>query len=165
MHPHTAAVARPPLCVSAGARPYLLTAPSSPGAPKAARDFVRTVLRRGPLAPLLDTAVLLTSEAVTTSHLRTPAPSDILLRVLTAGHGLRISVHDEPPAAVGVPSPAPSAEGRRQDPLLGVPSPPGDRDPAHGLLLISRLADDWGMTPFAGPPRSASLWFELHTPR
>ncbi|MGD3107264.1 ATP-binding protein [Streptomyces sp. YGL11-2] len=163
MHPHTAAVARPPLCVSAGARPYLLTAPSSPTTPKAARDFVRSVLRRGPLAPLLDTAVLLTSEAVTTSHLRTPAPADILLRVLTAGHGLRISVHDEPPAAVRLPAPSP--ENPRHVPLQGAPQvPPGDRDPAHGLLLISRLADDWGMTPFAGPPRSASLWFALHTP-
>ncbi|WP_241777671.1 hypothetical protein, partial [Streptomyces sp. CT34] len=127
-------------------------------------DFVRTVLRRGPLTPLLDTAVLLTSEAVTTSHLRTPAPADILLRVLTAGHGLRISVHDEPPAAVRLPAPSPG--GLRQAPHRGEPQvPPGDRDPAHGLLLISRLADDWGMTPFAGPPRSASLWFELHTAR
>ncbi len=66
MHPHTAAATRTPFRVSAGARPHLLAAPSEPTAPKAARDFVRPALRGTPLAPLLDTAVLLTSEAVTT---------------------------------------------------------------------------------------------------
>ncbi|MFJ5674884.1 ATP-binding protein [Streptomyces sp. NPDC093097] len=147
MHPDTAAVARPPLRVATGARPYLLTAPSRPTVPKAARDFVRAVLRRGPLTALRDTAVLLTSEAVTRAHLRTPGTADILLRVLTAADGLRISVHDE---GAALPSPAPA---------------PGDRDPAHGLLLISRLADDWGTTPFEGPAHTTSLWFELHTGR
>ncbi|AIA03626.1 MULTISPECIES: ATP-binding protein [Streptomyces] len=148
MHPDTAALARSPLRVAAGARPYVLTAPSRPTAPKTARDFVRAVLRRGPLAALRDTAVLLTSEAVTRAHLRTPGSADILLRVVTAAHGLRISVHDE--GAQFVPGPARG---------------PGDRDPAHGLLLISRLADDWGTTPFEGPPHTTSLWFELHTGR
>nr|WP_237550699.1 ATP-binding protein [Streptomyces sp. SID8354] len=125
-----------------------MTAPSRPGTPKTARDFVRAVLGDGPLAALRDTAVLLTSEAVTRAHLRTPGSADILLRVLTAAHGLRISVHDEGPALLPSPS-----------------RPPGDRDPAHGLLLISRLADDWGTTPFEGPPHTTSLWFELHTGR
>ncbi|MFB7635032.1 ATP-binding protein [Streptomyces sp. NPDC056149] len=143
MHPDIAAIARPPLRVAAGARPYLLTAPSRPTAPKAARDFVRAVLRHGPLAALRETAVLLTSEAVTRAHLRTPGSADILLRVLTAADSLRISVHDEGTATV-------PAQG------------PGDRDSAHGLLLISRLADDWGTTPFEGPAHTTSLWFELH---
>ncbi|MER6048437.1 ATP-binding protein [Streptomyces sp. BHT-5-2] len=162
MHPDTAALARPAFRIAAGARPYLLTAPSRPGTPKTARDFVRALLGDGPLAALRDTAVLLTSEAVTRAHLRTPGSADILLRVLTAPHGLRISVHDEGPALV--PSPAP--KGLRQAPVQGgPPCPPGDRDPAHGLLLISRLADDWGTTPFEGPPHTTSLWFELHTGR
>ncbi|MFG2832313.1 ATP-binding protein [Streptomyces sp. NPDC048434] len=144
MHPPTAPVARTPIRVSSGARPYVLTAPSTPVAPKAARDFVRAVLRRTALAPLLDTAVLLTSEAVTRAHLHTPGSADILLRMLTAGHGLRISVHDE--AQARIPSPAPAA---------------GEQPDDYGLLLADRLADDWGTAPFTGLPRSTSLWFEL----
>ncbi|MGW1372774.1 ATP-binding protein [Streptomyces sp. NPDC002446] len=157
MHPHTAAVARTPIRVAAGARPFLLAAPSRPTAPKLARDFVRAVLRGTHLAPLLDTAVLLTSEAVTSSHLRTPRSAEILLRVLTAGHGLRISVHDEAPVRLppqALPSPA-----------LPYTETAGEPQPDHGLLLTGHLADDWGTTPYAGVPRSTSLWFELYTPR
>ncbi|MCR8574445.1 ATP-binding protein [Streptomyces sp. Isolate_219] len=145
MHPQTAPVTRPSIRVSAGARPHLLTAPSTPLAPKTARDFVRAVLRRSPLAPLLDTALLLTSEAVTSSHLRTPRSADILLRMLTTGHGLRISVHDEAPVRI----PRPTAVA-------------GEQEADHGLLLTGHLADDWGTTPFGGLPRSTSFWFELH---
>ncbi|MCK7626897.1 ATP-binding protein [Streptomyces sp. RS10V-4] len=155
MHPDTAAVARPPLRVAAGARPYLLTAPSRPTAPKTSRDFVAAVLRRGPLAPLRETAVLLTSEAVTRAHLRTPPSADLLLRVLTGPGGLRISVHHEGPAVPGARTPAAAWAGPA---LL-------ERDPAHGLLLISRLAGDWGTTPFEGPPHTTSLWFELYPGR
>ena len=158
MHPQTASVARKPICVAAGARPFLLAAPSRPTAPKAARDFVRAVLRRTPLAPLLDTAVLLTSEAITSSHLRTPRSAEILLRILTAGHGVRISVHDEAPLRLPaqlLPSPA-------GGPYAAVA---GEPETDYGLLLTGHLADDWGTTSFAGLPRSTSLWFELHTPR
>ncbi|UQA95408.1 ATP-binding protein [Streptomyces halobius] len=140
MHPSTATVARPPIRVSTGARPYLLTAPNQPTAPKAARDFVRAVLSRTGLSPLLDTAVLLTSEAVTHSHLRAPESTDILLRILTTDDGLRISVHDE--GTSRIPAPAP--------------------EPGHCLLLLAHLADRWGTTPFEGPTRSTSLWFELY---
>ncbi|MGX1756501.1 ATP-binding protein [Streptomyces lydicus] len=143
MHPSTAPVTRTRFHVSAGARPYVLTAPSTPTAPKAARDFVHAVLRRTPLFPLLDTAVLLTSEAVTRAHLHTPHTADILLRMLTAGHGLRISVHGRAP--VRIPPPAPGGQ-------------PDD----YGLLLTGRLADDWGTTPPEDLPRPAALWFELH---
>ncbi|MFE6689911.1 ATP-binding protein [Streptomyces sp. NPDC057743] len=155
MHPDTAAIARPPLRVAAGARPYLLTAPSRPNAPKAARDFVRAVLRHGPLAAVRETAVLLTSEAVTRAHLRTPGSVDILLRVLTTADALRISVHDggTVPPGTGAADAAPTTWV------------PGDRDSAHGLLLISRLADDWGTTPFEGPAHTTSLWFELRGAR
>ncbi|MEU9502874.1 ATP-binding protein [Streptomyces sp. NPDC048196] len=156
MHPHSAAVARSPIRFSAGARPFLLTAPSEPTSPKLARDFVRAVLRSTPLTPLLDTAVLLTSEAVTNSHLRTPRSADILLRLLTAGHGLRISVHDG--AAVRRPPPAVPSPARP-------PYDPVAKDVDHGLWLTGELADDWGTTPYAGGPRSASLWFELYTVR
>ncbi|MGA4878823.1 ATP-binding protein [Streptomyces lydicamycinicus] len=145
MHPQTAPVTRPAIRVAAGARPHLLSTPSTPRAPKAARDFVRAVLRRTPLAPLADAAVLLTSEAVTSAHVRTPRSADILLRLLTAGHGLRISVHDEAPARI----PRPAAVT-------------GERDADLGLLLVGELSDDWGTTPFGGLPRSPSLWFELH---
>ncbi|MFD8549054.1 ATP-binding protein [Streptomyces sp. NPDC059649] len=156
MHPHSAAVARSPIRVSAGARPFLLTAPSEPTTPKIARDFVAAVLRNTPLDPLLNTAVLLTSEAVTRSHLRTPRSADILLRLLTAGHGLRISVHDA--TLVRRPSPAVPPPARP-------PYDPVAEDADHGLWLTGELADDWGSTPYAGGPRSASLWFELHTGR
>lgn len=158
MHPHTTAVARTPIRVAAGARPFLLSAPSRPTTPKVARDFVRSVLRRTHLAPLLDTAVLLASEAVTSSHLRTPRSADILLRLLTAGHGLRISVHDEAPVRLPAQACWPPGE---------LPDAPGTGEPEtdHGLLLTSQLADDWGTTPYAGLPRSTSLWFELHTER
>ncbi|MEU5207777.1 ATP-binding protein [Streptomyces sp. NPDC020742] len=161
MHPqkqHPASVAHAPICVSAGARPFLLAAPSRPTTPKVARDFVRAVLRHTDLAPLTDTAVLLTSEAVTSAHLRTPRCAEILLRLLTAPHGLRISVHDEAP--VRLPAQAGPPPGDPLDaPVAGEP------ETDHGLLLTGHLADDWGTTPFAGVPRSTSLWFELHTGR
>ncbi|MFJ9414088.1 ATP-binding protein [Streptomyces sp. NPDC101227] len=146
MHPHTVpAVIGTPGRIPPDGRPYLLSMPSGPAAPGLARDFVRPVLRRTPLRPLLETAVLLTSEAVTRSHLRTPGTADILLRVLTAPHGLLISVHDSAAGPVRVPA-----------------APRADEDADLGLLLLSRLADAWGTTPFAGPPRSGSLWFELY---
>ncbi|MFH8573094.1 ATP-binding protein [Streptomyces sp. NPDC017993] len=148
MQPTTAAVPRTPFRVTAGARPHLLAVPSEPTAAKVARDFIRTALRGTPLAPLLDNAVLLTSEAVTTSHLRAPASADVLLRLLTADHGLRVSVHDEAPGRI----PAQTAPGRASD-----------QEPDHGLLLFRHLADDWGTAPAAGPRRSPALWFELRT--
>ncbi|MEU9115503.1 ATP-binding protein [Streptomyces sp. NPDC048483] len=145
MHPHTVpAVIGTRDRIPDGGRPFLLTMPSSPAAPKLARDFVHAVLRRTALSPLCDTAVLLTSEAVTRSHLRTPATADILLRVLTAPRGLHISVHDSAATPVRVP---------------GTPRPEQPAD--LGLLLLTRLAGHWGTAPFAGPPRSGSLWFEL----
>ncbi|MFI6771004.1 ATP-binding protein [Streptomyces sp. NPDC050355] len=155
MHPHTAAAARTPIRVAAGARPFLLAAPSRPTAPKLARDFVRAVLRGTPLAPLLDTAVLLTSEAVTSSHLRTPRSAEILLRVLTAEHGLRISVHDEAPVRLPAQAFAPPTAA----PYTAVA---GEPQADLGLLLTGHLADDWGTTPYAGVARSTSLWFELY---
>ncbi|MFG2892871.1 ATP-binding protein [Streptomyces sp. NPDC048248] len=148
MQPHHAAATRTPFRVTAGARPHLLAVPSEPTAAKVARDFIRTALRGTPLAPLLDNAVLLTSEAVTTSHLRTPASTDVLLRLLTADHGLRISVHDE--AAGRIPAQTAAAPGQ---------------EPGHRLLLFRYLADDWGTAPAAGPRRSPALWFELRTAR
>ncbi|MEU9119495.1 ATP-binding protein [Streptomyces sp. NPDC048506] len=153
MHPNSTAVARTTIRVAAGARPFLLAAPSKPTTPKVARDFVRAVLRGTRLAPLLDSAVLLTSEAVTSSHLRTPRSAEILLRLLTARHGLRISVHDEAPVRLPAPATWPSAPAA------------GEQQAEYGLLLTSQLADDWGTTPYAGVPRSTSLWFELHLGR
>ncbi|GGN48317.1 ATP-binding protein [Streptomyces kronopolitis] len=147
MHPQAVPATRAPIHVSTGARPSLLTAASEPTAPKAARDFVRAVLRRTGLDPLRDTAVLLASEAVTRCHLHTPRSADILLRMLTARHGLRISVHDTAP--VRIPRPAP---------------PDGEQGADHGLLLTGHLADAWGTTPCEGP-RATSLWFELYLGR
>ncbi|MFG2285364.1 ATP-binding protein [Streptomyces sp. NPDC048595] len=158
MHPHTAAAARTPIRVAAGARPFLLAAPSRPTSPGLARDFVRAVLRGTPLAPLLDTAVLLTSEAVTSSHLRTPRSAEILLRVLTAAHGLRISVHDEAPVRLPTQAFAPPA-------AAPYTTAAGEPQADLGLLLTGHLADDWGTTPYAGVPRSTSLWFELYGQR
>ncbi|MFI9046501.1 ATP-binding protein [Streptomyces sp. NPDC053427] len=143
--PTVPAVVSTPGRIPPGGRPHLLTMPSSPVAPRLARDFVRPVLRRTRLHPLLETAALLTSEAVTRSHLCTPGTADILLRVLTAPHGLHISVHDAAAGPVRVPA-----------------APRADEDADLGLLLLTRLADHWGTTPFAGPPRSGSLWFELY---
>ncbi|MFG2137372.1 ATP-binding protein [Streptomyces sp. NPDC048650] len=137
MHRHTVPVlVGTPGRVPDGGRPCLLTTPSGPAAPKVARDFVRAVLRGTPLRALLDTAVLLTSEAVTRSHLRTPPTEDILMRVLTTPRGVHISVHDS--------APAPATESD------------------HRLSLFTHLAGHWGTTPCEGPPRSGSLWFELH---
>jgi len=147
VHPQAAPVTRAAIHVSTGARPYLLTAPSEPTAPRTARDFVRAVLRPTGLGPLLDTAVLLTSEAVTRCHLHTPRSADILLRILTAAHGLRISVHDTAP--VRIPRPAPAD---------------GEQGVDHGLLLTGHLADAWGTTPCEGP-RATALWFELYLGR
>ncbi|MCB5906736.1 ATP-binding protein [Streptomyces pinistramenti] len=153
MHPRTAATGRTPVRVSAGARPHLLLAPSAPATAKLARDFVRATLRRTGLAPLLDTAVLLTSEAVTRSLL-VPGSDGLLLRVLTCAHGVRISVHGEPGRTVPRPAAAVSPVWL---------SAADDRPTDLGPLLLGRLADAWGTTSSRDASPTTRLWFELHT--
>ncbi|MGW1837816.1 ATP-binding protein [Streptomyces sp. BBFR2] len=148
MHPSRTTGARAPVRAATGTRPHLLIAPSGPAAARAARDFVRAVLRGTPVEPLRDTAVLLTSEAVTRAHPLTDGAPDVLVRVVTGdgAAGLRVSVHGGPGAAR-----------------------PGERghDGAADLsgLLFGALADAWGTAEPGGTDRPAGLWFELRTPR
>lgn len=156
MHPHTTALARTPVRIACGARPFLLAAANEPLAARRARAFVRAVVRRTDLTPLLDTALLLTSEAVTRTHLRTPASADLLLKVLASPQGLRLTVHSRP------------AHPRPQPPAVPPPAGPA---PEHADQLLAHLADAWGtesdttgQAADEGPAgASTALWFELHT--
>ncbi|MEU3710665.1 ATP-binding protein [Streptomyces catenulae] len=144
MHPSRTTGARPPDRAATGTRPHLLIAPSGPAAARAARDFVRAVLRGTPAEPLRDTAVLLTSEAVTRAHPLTDGAPDVLVRVVTGDGpaGVRVSVH-------------------------GGSAPRAGHDGAADLsgLLFGALAHAWGTAEPGGTERPAGLWFELRAPR
>ncbi|MFD9814824.1 ATP-binding protein [Streptomyces sp. NPDC059080] len=147
MHPPRTTGAHPPDRAATGTRPHLLIAPSGPAAARAARDFVRAVLRGTPAEPLRDTAVLLTSEAVTRAHPLTDGAPDVLVHVVTGDGpaGVRVSVHGGP----------------------GGPAPRTGHDGAADLsgLLFGALADAWGMAEPGGTDRPAGLWFALLAPR
>jgi len=88
---------------------------------------------------LVETAVLLVSEAVTNSVLH--AGTEIRLRCHPKGSGVRIAVFDGSPVLPGV---------RHYDP---------EATTGRGLALVATLADSWGID---GEEHGKTLWFELY---
>ncbi|MFJ4617905.1 ATP-binding protein [Streptomyces sp. NPDC088812] len=125
-----------------------LTFPPHPVWVRTARDAVRTLLLATPHADLADTAVLLTSEAVTNAINACADKGCTTPVTLHAGwwfdphHRLRVLVHD---AAPGLPTPR---------------TPAQDDEEGRGLHLISSGADAWGVCAH-GPGRGKATWFEL----
>ncbi|WP_455354579.1 ATP-binding protein [Streptomyces sp. SYSU K217416] len=123
-----------------------LVFPPDPVWVRAAREAVRTVLTAAGRRDLTDTALLLTSEAVTNA-VNACARNDCVTPVtLFAGwtdpHRLRVLVHDEAP---GLPH---------------CRTPGSEDEDGRGMQLISYGADAWGVCTH-GPGRGKATWFEL----
>jgi anti-sigma regulatory factor (Ser/Thr protein kinase) len=123
-----------------------LTFPPHPAWVRTARETVRTLLAASHRPELTDTAVLLTSEAVTNA-INACADKGCTARVtLTAEWAepcrLRVRVHDEAP---GLPT---------------LRTPTAHDEDGRGIHLISTGADTWGICTH-GPGRGKATWFEL----
>ncbi|MFD9909224.1 ATP-binding protein [Streptomyces sp. NPDC059063] len=126
-----------------------LVFPPHPAWVRAARETVRTLLAAADRTDLTDTAVLLTSEAVTNA-VNACAAEDCTAPVTLfaalpdpVGDRLRVVVHDEAP---GLPVyPAATAD---------------DDESGRGLRLISYGADAWGVCAQA-PGKGKVTWFEV----
>ncbi|GHC48466.1 ATP-binding protein [Streptomyces flavofungini] len=125
-----------------------LVFPPHPAWVRTARETVRTLLATSGHPELTDTAVLLTSEAVTNA-VNACAAKDCAAPVTLfagwadpAGTCLRILVQDQAP---GLPA--------RQ-------SPSDEDETGRGIQLISYGADAWGVCTH-GPGRGKATWFEL----
>ncbi|TQK44754.1 histidine kinase-like protein [Streptomyces sp. SLBN-118] len=123
-----------------------LVFPPDPMWVRAARETVRTLLGATRRTELTDTAVLLTSEAVTNAInacvLKGCTAPVTLFAGWTDTHRLRILVHDEAPGVPACRTPAEEDESGR------------------GMQLISYGADAWGVCSH-GPGRGKATWFEL----
>ncbi|MEU7131978.1 ATP-binding protein [Streptomyces sp. NPDC046261] len=124
-----------------------LVFPPHPAWVRAARETVRTMLAAARRTDLTETAVALTSEAVTNAVnacLAKGCTTPVTLSAEWTGPGrLRVLVHD---GASGLPV-------RRHA------APPEDES-GRGLLLIERGADAWGVCTH-GPGPGKAMWFLL----
>ena len=107
-------------------------------APRAAREFLREGLATQNLDGFGEVSELLTTELVTNVVLH--ASSSMKVRLLTSGESLHVEVDD---ASIDLPMP--------QAPDPGRPS-------GKGLLLIDKLATDWGVETRAD---GKTVWFEI----
>lgn len=117
-----------------------ITLPPERTSPRAARALFRLALDQWHIADV-DSADLLLSELVTNAvvHARTP----LSLRVAAREGWARVEVQDGSPEAPASFHATPRSEHGR------------------GLLLLDRLADDWGWTADTCPSRGKSVWFEV----
>jgi anti-sigma regulatory factor (Ser/Thr protein kinase) len=106
----------------------------------AARAFVRDTLQGWGLGDIVDDAVVLTSELVTNAVVH--AETRVRLRVEPTAHGVRIRVHDQA---------AQRDIELREPPSIDSPS-------GRGLLIVSRVADRWGVE---ATRTGKEVWFEL----
>ncbi|WP_404816640.1 ATP-binding protein [Streptomyces thermolineatus] len=145
--------------------------PRHPYSVRAARDHAAAVASRlaPPPPPLpagddrLDDVLVCVSELATNALVHgAPPDCGFLLRIAlvrtsaTGAATLRVEVHDDgkdlPPQDPD--RPLVSAPGREGEPGTG----------GRGLLLVSALADAWGVSPFRGGAGKA-VWAEFRFPR
>lgn len=124
-----------------------LAFPPHPAWVRPARETVRTLLAATGRTELTDTAVLLTSEAVTNAinacaAKHCTAPVTLFAGWAHPGGHLRILIHDEAP---GLPA---------------CQTPTHDDETGRGIQLISYGADAWGIC-MHGPGRGKATWFEV----
>lgn len=123
-----------------------LVFPPHPAWVRTARETIRTLLAASHRPELTDTAVLLTSEAVTNAINACTdkgCTTPVTLHALwTDPARLRILIHDEAP---GLPT---------------VRIPTQDDEDGRGIHLISYGADAWGVCTH-GPGKGKATWFEL----
>ncbi|MEU5700907.1 ATP-binding protein [Streptomyces aurantiacus] len=123
-----------------------LVFPPHPVWVRTARETVRTLLRVTDRAELIDTAALLTSEAVTNAINACATTKRAAPVTLHAGwrtpRRLRVVIQDEAP---GLPT---------------CRTPGAEEENGRGMQLISYGADAWGVCTH-GPVRGKLTWFEL----
>jgi anti-sigma regulatory factor (Ser/Thr protein kinase) len=113
------------------------TFPSTPASAGEARRFVESALARPEHLPLLYPATLLVSELVANAVLHTGTPIRVVVRT---GDRVRIEVHD----------------GNAQLPVRKHYS--NMSGTGRGLMLVERLATDWGAERTS---TGKVVWFEL----
>ncbi len=112
--------------------------PSHPSSPGKARRFVDSTLHEWRCDHYVEVASLLVSELVTNAVLHAGTTIHVVIRV--HGNRLRVEVHDGDARLPATKHYSPlSATGR-------------------GLLLVERMADDWGALPIL---TGKLVWFEL----
>ncbi|MEV4439450.1 ATP-binding protein [Streptomyces sp. NPDC049577] len=126
-----------------------LAFPPHPAWVRAAREAVRTLLTAASRTELTDTALVLTSEAVTNAvnacRTRGCTQPVTLLAEWTDREQLLVLVHDDAP---GTPTPRTAAP---------------DAESGRGLMLIESGAEAWGVCTQGGGPGKAT-WFTLGAP-
>ncbi|MFI9204680.1 ATP-binding protein [Streptomyces sp. NPDC053048] len=127
-----------------------LVFPPHPAWVRAAREAVRTLLTAARRTDLADTAVTLTSEAVTNAvnacRARGCTTPVTLVAEWTGPGRLRVLVHD---SAAGLP-----VRGRTAS---------ADDESGRGLMLIEQGSDAWGVCAH-GPGPGKATWFVLGAP-
>ncbi|WP_244177102.1 ATP-binding protein [Streptomyces albus] len=126
---------------------YSLQLPHDPRGPRIARSTVRTVLAEHGLGDLADRAELLTSELATNAFRYSDGQTAVRLKWREGM--LRVSVWDTSPS--------------RPAPVIAGPQSESGR----GLLLLSLIADDWGILDLEkGHPAVGGkvVWFTLCRP-
>ncbi|MBT2466549.1 ATP-binding protein [Streptomyces sp. ISL-66] len=116
--------------------------PRADGAVPEARSFLGGVLEEWEITDRSDDAVLCLSE-LATNAVRHAACGGFVVEVSLGDCRLRVEVHD---AGAGVPR-----TGRPSD----------DDTDGRGLLIVSSLADGWGVTPH--DPCGKTVWTEFKT--
>jgi anti-sigma regulatory factor (Ser/Thr protein kinase) len=119
-----------------------LTIPGRPDQVSEARAFVRKVVGAG--SPVMDTAVLLTSEIVTNAVMHSDSRrtgGSVTVLMIEINGGLRVEVADD-----GSDLSAPVVRG-------DVYASDG-----HGLYLVQALADQWG---YVRDESGTTVWFWL----
>jgi anti-sigma regulatory factor (Ser/Thr protein kinase) len=115
------------------------TLPSSVSTPAAARAFAREALDKGNASVRIEDVALVVSELVTNAVVH--GDGDITLNVVVAEGAILVEVEDREPELPG-----------RLDPRV-------DAESGRGLLLVSRIAREWGVRPAAG--RGKVVWADL----
>jgi hypothetical protein len=123
---------------------FSIVFPPDPVWVRAIREAVRTLLAAAGRAELTDTALLLTSEAVTNAvNACRNTGCSLPLTVFGEYTGtLRLFVHDEAPGAPAVRAAA------------------HDEETGRGLAILTGCATDWGVC-HQGPAPGKAIWFEL----
>lgn len=114
------------------------TLPSSVSTPAAARAFARETLDRGHATVRIEDVALVVSELVTNAVVH--GDGDITLDVVVADDAIRVEVEDREP----------ELPDRLESRL--------DAESGRGLLLVSRIAREWGVRP-AGSGKV--VWAEM----
>jgi LuxR family transcriptional regulator, maltose regulon positive regulatory protein len=127
---------------SSGQETVVLELGPVPAAAAAGRGFVREVCGRWELAGLAEPAALVVNELVTNAVVH--AGTALELRVERLGRRLEVAVHDQDPNLPPVQA-ARDGTGR-----------------GFGLLIVDRVATDWGVRP--GPGGGKTVWCVLELP-